>query len=100
MDGKLRFDPVVGLGHIMQIIAAALFVGIGWVNLDKRVIVLEQQTLHQGLRDRHQDEVLAVQSKQIKESLNEVKAYLLRLDTRLETMQKAQNENTIRANSR
>ena len=88
MEGTVKYDPTINFGHILTLIVTVGMVVTAWVNLDKRVVVLEQQTVSQAMRDRHQDELLVTQSNQIRESLNEVKSYLQRLDNRLESMQR------------
>lgn len=93
MEGKIKYDPTINFGHIITLVMTLGAIITAWVNLDKRVVVLEQQKVSQALRDKHQDELLVNQSSQIRDSLNEVRNYLQRLDTRLENIQRSQNAN-------
>ena len=81
---KMRFDPTINLGHVITFLGFILTIFIGWTNLDKRVVVLEETRNMQALRDKHQDSVIASQSSQIRESLNEIKAAMVRLEKKID----------------
>lgn len=74
---KMRFDPRIDLGHILTFLGFVLTIFIGWTNLDKRVVVLEQN-------DKHQNVIISNQSTQIKDSLNDLKSYLIRLEQKVD----------------
>lgn len=81
-----KFDPTISYGHVLQILMVISAVVIGWQNLDKRVVVLEENRNTQTQRDRHQDLTIDDKTRQIKESLDEIKAALLRLDNKIEAL--------------
>lgn len=81
---KMKFDPTINLGYVITFLGFILTISIGWTNLDKRVVVLEENRNAQLLRDKHQDSIITTQSGQIRESLNELKASLVRLEQKLD----------------
>jgi len=83
---KVRFDPTINAGHLLTFLGFLVTIFIGWTNLDKRVVVLEENKNTQSIRDKHQDAIIAGQSAQIRESLSEIKAAIIRLDQKIETM--------------
>lgn len=83
---KLRFDPTINAGHLFTFAGFLITIFIGWTNLDKRVVVLEESRNTQTQKDKHQDATLAHQSAQIRESLSEIKAAIIRLDNKIEAL--------------
>lgn len=83
---KMRFDPTINLGHVLTFLGFLLTIFIGWQNLDKRVVVLEETRNAQTMRDKHQDATIATQSGQIRESLQEIKAAIIRLDNKIDAL--------------
>lgn len=83
---KLRFDPTFNAGHLFTFVGFLITIFIGWTNLDKRVVVLEESRNTQTQKDKHQDAMLTGQSAQIRESLNEIKAAIIRLDNKIEAL--------------
>lgn len=80
----VQFDPRVDLGHILSFLGFMVAGFIGWMALDKRVVVLEENRHTQVQIDRHQDEMSRQQMNQIKESLNELKTVVNKINDRLE----------------
>lgn len=85
---QIRFDATINLGHILTFLGFILTIFIGWQNLDKRVVILEESRHTQVQRDKHQDALIENQSDQIRDSLTEIKAAIIRLDQKIERMQK------------
>ncbi len=81
---RLQFDPTINAGHILTTLIIVSGVFIGWTELDKRVVILEEGRKTQQQIDRHQDEVLGQQMQQIRESLSEIKQNVQRVNDRLE----------------
>lgn len=85
-ETKVHFDASINLGHILTFIGFVVTIFIGWTNLDKRVVTLEEGRQTQYMRDQHQDKILSSESTQIRESLNDIKAALIRLDNKVEKL--------------
>ena len=81
---KWRFDPTINLGHMLTFIGFLATIFIGWSTLDKRVTVLEERRISQAEIDRRQDEITASNLSAIRESLNDIKAALVRLQSQRE----------------
>lgn len=73
---RLHFDPTINAGHVLTFIGMAFALFVGWSNLDKRVVTLEEQRAHQALRDASQDALVGQQLIDIKESLREMRVEL------------------------
>lgn len=82
--GKLRFDPTISYGHVLQALMIISAIFVAWTNLDKRVVVLEESRHVQQLRDNHQDSLNNQQFDQVSASLREVKTLLMRLEDKLD----------------
>lgn len=85
-EHKIRFDPRISMGHIMQAVMIIGAITVAWQNLDKRVVILETSSQTQVLRDKHQDALIASQSAQNGEALREIKEALIRLDNKIEEL--------------
>ena len=85
---QIRFDRTINLGHILTFLGFLITIFAAWVNLDKRVVVLETEKVTQLQKDRHQDEVSNKQAMQIRESLTEIKGALIRLEQKVEGIKK------------
>ena len=76
----LRFSPEVSAGHLLTIAGFMLSAAVGGVSayavIDKRLILLEQQTALQAQIDKTQDAMQAAALQRISESLAEIKAQL------------------------
>ena len=76
----LRFSPEVSAGHLLTILGFALSAAVGGVSaysvIDKRLILLEQQTAMQAQIDKTQDAMQNAALQRISESLTEIKAQL------------------------
>ena len=83
---KVRFDPTINAGHLLTFVGFLVTIFIGWTNLDKRVVVLEENKNAQALRDKHQDAIIAGQSAQIRETLSDIKTAIIRLDQKIEAI--------------
>ncbi len=81
---RIRFDPTINAGHILTSFIIVSGVFIGWTELDKRVVILEEGRKTQQQVDSHQDQVLNQQMFQIRESLTEIKQNVQRVNDRLE----------------
>ena len=81
----VKFDATINLGHILTFLGF-LIAGFGaWTTLDKRVLVIEERAATQAVVDRNQDNTLAANTGQIKESLLEIKAQINRIAERRST---------------
>lgn len=80
---RLTFDPTINAGHVLSFIGMLTLVVGGWVTLDKRVVVLEENKRYQEQRDNTQDAILNAQLADIKEAVREVRRGVdeLRRDT-------------------
>lgn len=76
----LRFSPEVSAGHLLTIAGFMLSAAVGGVSayavIDKRLILLEQNTALQSQIDKTQDAMQAAALQRISESLAEIKAQL------------------------
>ena len=76
----LRFSPEVSAGHLLTIAGFMLSAAVGGVSayavIDKRLILLEQQTALQNQIDKTQDAMQTAALQRITESLAEIKAQL------------------------
>lgn len=81
---RIRFDPTINAGHILTTLVIVSGVFIGWTELDKRVVSLEEGRKAQQQVDTHQDQMLNQQMFQIRESLTEIKQNVQRVNDRLE----------------
>lgn len=80
----VKFDMTINLGHILTFVG---FVFTGFAihtSLDKRVVVLEEARTTQAQLDRHQDIVMGQHMNQIRESLQDLKNGVQRLNDRIE----------------
>ena len=85
---NLKLDPTISYGHILTLISMIAAVFIGWQNLDKRVVVLEENRNAQELKDKSQDSMAQANMAQLRETLTEIKATLIRLDNKVEALRK------------
>lgn len=80
---RVRFDPTITYGHVLTIISFMIPLGIGWMSLDKRVVVLEENRATQRQIDLHQNDMSRSEMGQIKESLSEIKRSVERVNDQL-----------------
>jgi hypothetical protein len=52
------FDGTINLGHVLTMVAMLVTGGAAWFNLDKRIAVLERDSIHQAAKDEAQDAVM------------------------------------------
>lgn len=71
--GGLHFDPTINAGHILTFVGLSVALLIGWSNLDKRVVVLEERNAYQKLRDDTQDQAVTQQLVEIKGAISDVR---------------------------
>lgn len=81
---RVQFDPTINLGHIISALAFVGSVLFAWMNMDKRVLVLEEASKLQSQVDRHQDQVMSMNMAQIRESLVEIKQSNQRINEKLD----------------
>ena len=82
-DPKWKFDPTINLGHVLTFAGFLITGFIGWTSLDKRVVALEEAQKTQHQIDRAQDQILNQQMQHIRETLNELRAGVQRVNDRL-----------------
>ncbi|MEY3766924.1 MAG: hypothetical protein RLZ03_1884 [Pseudomonadota bacterium] len=82
-DPKWKFDPTINLGHVLTFVGFLITGFIGWTSLDKRVVALEEAQKTQHQIDRAQDQLLNQQMQHIRETLNELRAGVQRVNDRL-----------------
>ena len=83
----IRFDPTINLGHVLTFLGFLIAIFAAWVNLDKRVVVLEENRRTQQQIDNAQDVILNQHMNQIKESLNDLRNGVQRLNDRIDRAQ-------------
>ena len=83
-DPKWKFDPTINLGHVLTFAGFLITGFIGWTTLDKRVVALEEAQKTQHQIDRAQDQLLNQQMQHIRETLNELRAGVQRVNDRLD----------------
>ena len=83
-DKGVKFDATINLGHIITFIGFLMTGFITWSTLDTRVVILEQATKVQELRDRQQDNLLTSTNQHIAESLTEIKRAVEKISDRIE----------------
>ena len=79
----IRFDPTINYGHLLTFVGFLITGFIGWTTLDKRVVALEEAQKTQQQIDRAQDQILNQQMQHIRETLNELRSGVQRVDDRL-----------------
>lgn len=84
----IKFDPTISYGHVLTLLSMSAAVLIGWQNLDKRVVVLEENRHAQTLKDKAQDSMQQANMAQLRESLTEIKSAIVRLDNKVEELRK------------
>lgn len=84
---KIEYRSRIELGNILTILAMLAAIITVWADLDKRVVILEQDKITQSQKDKHQDEMMFANSAAIKDSLAELKKYLTRVETQLDNIQ-------------
>lgn len=80
----IKFDPTVNLGHILTFVGFILAILAAWQNLDKRLIILEENRNLQAQVDRSQDARLDDRTRHISEVLSEIKNSILRLEEKID----------------
>ena len=80
--GKVKFDATINLGHILTFAGFILAGFTAWTTLDKRVTVIEERANTQAIIDRNQDTNLTTNMAAIRESLNEIKQQIARINDR------------------
>lgn len=80
---RIRFDPTVTYGHVLTIVSFMIPLGLGWMSLDKRVVVLEENRATQRQVDLHQNDMQRSEMAQIRESLAEIKRSVERVNDQL-----------------
>ena len=79
----IRFDPTINYGHLLTFAGFLITGFIGWTALDKRVVALEEAQKTQQQIDRAQDQILNQQMQHIRETLNELRSGVQRVNDRL-----------------
>ncbi len=79
----IRFDPTITYGHLLTFAGFLITGFIGWTALDKRVVALEEAQKTQQQIDRAQDQMLNQQMQHIRDTLNDLRAGIQRVDDRL-----------------
>lgn len=82
-SNRIRFDPTITYGHVLTIVSFMIPLGLGWMSLDKRVVVLEENRATQRQVDLHQNDMQRSEMAQIKESLSEIKRSVERVNDQL-----------------
>lgn len=85
-ESRIRFEPKFDFGNVLTLIGLLAAIAAGWINLDKRVVVLEENRHTQSSTDKHQDAMTAYQGNQIRESLNKIESALVRLNNKVDAL--------------
>ena len=80
----VRFDNTINLGHILTFLGFLVTIMVTWSTLDKRVVVLEESRKAQAILDHAQDNRSAERITEIRETLDEIKRSVDRVNDRLE----------------
>ncbi len=80
----IKFDATINLGHILTFFGFMFSGFVAWSAIDTRVVVLEQNTKMQDLRDNQQDVLLTNQNQHINVTLAEIKRAVERLNDKFE----------------
>ena len=80
----IRFDPTINLGHVLTFLGFLIAIFAAWVNLDKRVVILEENKRTQHQIDKAQDALLQQNLIQIRETLNDMRTGINRLNDRID----------------
>ena len=78
------FDSTINLGHILTFIGFLITGFMAWQSMDKRVIVLEQTTRLQELKDKAQDMENMWQNVHVNESLSDLKRSIEKLADKID----------------
>lgn len=81
----VKFDATINLGHILTFIGFLVTGFLAMQALSSRVVVLEEHTKTQEMRDVTQDAALASQSAHVNEALQDIKLAIRRLDDKLDS---------------
>lgn len=82
---RINFDPTINLGHVLTFLGL-LALGIGmWMQMDKRVTVLEVYNITQRTTDARQDAELSDTKRIMRDDLKEISSKLDRLIERTGT---------------
>lgn len=75
---RVRWDPTINTGHLISagtsIVASLVFVMASWSTMDKRVVVLEEARLSQGLTAQERQQQTNEKFNDVKASLTEIKS--------------------------
>ena len=71
---KLNFDPTINAGHILTFLGMMFALFAGWTSLDKRVVTLERDSMHQQKIDVAQDALIKDKFDDIKALVRDVQA--------------------------
>ena len=80
------FDPTINLGHILTFISFLIIGASIYSTLDKRVLVLETSTQKQDMRDMSQDADRARISAEMKDSVNDIKRTVERMNEKIDRL--------------
>jgi hypothetical protein len=81
----ITFDASINLGHILTFFGFMFSGFVAWSAIDTRVVVLEQNTKMQLLRDTQQDVLLTNQNNQINVTLTEIKRAVERINDKFDS---------------
>lgn len=71
---RLNFDPTINAGHILTFLGMMFALFAGWTSLDKRVVTLERDSVHQQKIDTAQDATIKEKFDDIKTIVRDVQA--------------------------
>lgn len=80
----ITFDATINLGHILTFVGFLITGFMAWQTMDKRVIILEQTTRLQELRDKNQDSEQSSMALHINESLIDIKRSVEKLSDKID----------------
>ncbi len=73
------FDGTINLGHVLTLVAMLVTGGAAWFHLDKRIAVLERESVHQASKDQAQDLVMRDGWVEVKALLRDMQAEIRQL---------------------
>ena len=78
-SNRPRFDFTITFGDVIMLVGFLIGVFIGWTNLDKRVVILEEKASFQKTIDQQQDSDTSRQFDLIRQGQNRIEAKLDRV---------------------
>lgn len=70
---NIKFDKTINLGHMISLFGFLIALALGWNELDKRVLKLEEFRVSQRERDIAQDEANKDKFQEVRDALTDLR---------------------------